>query len=48
MNSMKCYFGEDVPPADTRADEYRILQSLETYFDFISGGDYAPYRRPET
>jgi HSP20 family molecular chaperone IbpA len=48
MNSMKRYFGESGQPADTRTDEYRILQSLDKYFEYISKGNNTPYRRPET
>jgi HSP20 family molecular chaperone IbpA len=48
MNSMKRYFGESGQPANTRADEYRILQSLDKYFDSISPGNNAPSRRLES
>lgn len=47
MKSMKRYFGESGQPASTRADEYRILQSLDKYFEYISAGNHAPSRRPE-
>jgi HSP20 family molecular chaperone IbpA len=47
MNSMKRYFGESGQPENKRADEYRILQSLDKYFEYISAGNNAPSRRPE-
>ena len=37
MNSMKRYFGDFARSTDKRAEEDRILQSLEKYFAFIGG-----------
>ena len=47
MNSMRRYFGEYGPPAGTQTDENKILQSLEKYFDYLSKGEDALYRRPQ-
>ena len=47
VNSMKRYFGESGPVQNTRVDEYRILQSLDKYFEYIARGDNALSGRTE-
>jgi HSP20 family molecular chaperone IbpA len=47
MKSMKRYFGQCGRSSDKQADEGMLLQSLEKYFEYISKGEDALYRRPQ-
>ena len=44
---MKRYFGESGPVQNTRVDEYRILLSLDKYFEDIARGYNALSGRTE-